>query len=116
MPTQRFSTTVAAGAVNTNILAGSQFEFLGVPSQVQVYQVGDPAVGLYNSEVFFGQQLVQADGPGPIGVALVGPSVPDDLVLDDVGAAGDRVVIRISETGGAAAAVVRTLVVFTPVV
>jgi len=117
MPSQRFNVTVLAGAVNANIIAGSQFEFLGVPSRVQIYAVGDPlAAGPYNLEVFFGQELELADGPGPIGVAEVGPVVPDDLVLDDVGAAGDRIVIRVSETGGIASAIVRVLVVFTPMV
>lgn len=117
MPAQRFQVTVAAGGVNPNIIAGSQFEFLGVPSRIQIYAIGDPAAaGPYNLEVFFGQSLELADGPGPIGAAAVGPVVPDDLVLDDVGGAGDRLVIRVSETGGAAAAIVRVLVVFTPLV
>lgn len=116
MPSQRFNTTVAAGTTVANIMAGSQFEFMGRPARVQVYQVGDPAAaGPYNSEVFFGQELELADGPGPIGVAAIGPTIPDDLVLDDVAAPGDRLIIRLTETGGAANAIVRTLVVITPI-
>lgn len=116
MPSQRFVTTVAAGTTVGNIMAGSQFEFIGVPARIQIYQVGDPAAaGPYNSEVFFGQELELADGPGPIGVAAIGPAVPDDLVLDDVAAPGDRLIIRLTETAGAAAAIVRTLVVLTPI-
>jgi len=118
MPAQRFQVTVAAGGVNPNIIAGSQFEFLGVPSRIQIYCIGDPqpASGPYNLEVFFGQSLELADGPGPNGAVAVGPVVPDDLVLDDVGGAGDRLVIRVSETGGVNPAIVRVLVVFTPLV
>jgi len=114
MPSQRFSTTVAAGGVNVNIMTGSQFEFLGRPSRIQIYQISDPAVGIGESTVFFGQELELAASPTPVGVAGVGPAVPDDLILDDVGAPGDRLVIRVAETGGAAAAEVRTLVVITP--
>lgn len=115
MPTQRFATTLAAGAINANIIAGSQFEFLGAITRVQIYQLGDIGVGLYNSEVFFGQVLELADSPGPLGTVGTGPRVPDDLILDAIGAPGDRLVIRMTETGGAAIADVRTLVVLTPV-
>lgn len=116
MPSQRFNTTILAGATNANILAGSQFEFLGVPSRVQAYMAGDTAAGVYNAEIFFGQELELADGPGPIFTAGFGPEVPEHLVLDDIGGAGDRIVVRLTETGGALAAIVRTLLVFTPIV
>lgn len=116
MASVRFSTTVAAGGVTPNVMVGSQFEFMGAISQVQVYMIADPpAAGTANAEIFFGQQLELADGPAPVGVAGIGPAVPDDLVLDGIAAIGDRLVIRLTETAGAAAAIVRTLVVITPI-
>lgn len=115
MPTHRFSVTVAAGAQVANALAGSQFEFLGAPSVVQVYMAQDTAVGIGEAEVFFGQELEAVQAPIPMRVATLGPEVPEDLIVDDVGAPGDRIVIRLIETGGAAGAVIRGMVKVTPI-
>lgn len=115
MASVRFRNVVPIGGVTANVMVGSQFEFLGSISQVQVYMISDPATGIANAEIFFGQQLELADGPAPVGVVDIGPAVPDDLVLDAIGAIGDRLVIRLTETGGAATAIVRTLIVITPV-
>lgn len=119
MPSQRFSTTVLAGTVNTNIVAGSQFEFLARPSRIQIYQVADivlaASAGPGESTVFFGQELELAASPTPQGVAGLGPTVPDDLILDDIGAPGDRLVIRLAETGGVDPLIARTLLVITPI-
>ncbi len=113
MPTIRFAEVMAAGAIVGNAIAGSQFEFLARASQVQVYVAQDPADSI-TVEVFFGQEIelpasqvpdAAADGQGPI--------VPDDLVVDDVGAPGDRLVIRLQNTGGASGDV-RGMVKITP--
>ena len=118
MPSQAFVTVVVAGATVQNLMAGSQFEFPGRPPRVQVYQVRDPAgaAGIPESTIFFGQELELAssqlsDGPGN----AQAPRVPDNQVIDDIAAGGDRLVLRLQETGGAAATTVRTLVVLTPV-
>jgi len=107
MPTIRNVTALAAGAQNANVLQGSQFEFLGTPSRIQVYAIDDtdaPAVGggVAEVEIFFGNRKA------------AGPDVPDDLLIDDFGAAGDRLVVRVSETGGALDVIVNTLVKITP--
>lgn len=114
MPGSRFVTALAAGAVNANILAGSQFEFLGSPSRVQIYGIDDTAGagGVAEMEVFFGQELQLTQSP--MNLKAAGPEVPEDLLVDDVGAAGDRITIRIAETGGALAAIANTLVKITP--
>jgi len=118
MPTLRFGApeaTVAIGGVIANLMTGSQFEFLGRPTRVQIYASQDPA-DLGTMEVFFGQELEMATSPIPFALnAGEGPIVPNDLLLDDFGAPGDRIVIRLTETGGVATAVVRALVVMTPV-
>jgi hypothetical protein len=115
MPTIRNVNALAAGAQITNVLQGSQFEFLGAPARVQVYAIQDSggAAGIGEVEVFFGQELQLSQSR--VNVDAKGPVVPDDLVVDDFGAGGDRIVVRITETGGANGATLNTLVKITPI-
>lgn len=115
MPTIRNVTPLAAGGINTNVLQGSQFEFLGAPSRIQVYAIDDSggAGGVGEVEVFFGQELQFSQSP--VNIKASGPIVPDDLIVDDVGAGGDRLVVRVSETGGASGATINTMVKITPI-
>ena len=113
MPTIRSSDTVAIGGTVANVLAGSQFEFLARPSIVQVFAVQD-AGDLAEIEVFFGQELQLPQSPITQTGAALGPNVPDDEIVNDVGAPGDRLVIRLVETGGLNTAIVRTMVKITP--
>jgi len=114
MPTAKFTNVLGANAVVQNVMAGSQFEFMGRPTRIQIYAIADLA-DLVDIEVFFGQELQMA--PAQLGVLapLTGPIVPDDLLVDDIAAPGDRITIRLTETAGMAATNVRTLVVLTPV-
>ena len=114
MPSQRFNSTLGANAVIQNLLAGSQFEFVGTPSRVQIYSIVDPADAV-DMEVTFGQELQIPASPLPQSAgAGGGPTVPDQLIVDDIAAPGDRIVIRLTETAGAAGTLARTLVVITP--
>jgi hypothetical protein len=114
MPTVRGAEVVAIGGTIGNVLAGSQFEFLARPSIVQVFATQDPA-DLGNIEVFFGQELQLSTSPITVSaLAGQGPIVPDDEIVNDVGAPGDRLVVRLTETGGAATAIVRWMVKITP--
>lgn len=114
MPTIRVSSTVPVGGTVPNVLAGSQFEFLARPSIVQVFAVQDPA-DLAEIEVFFGQELQLPQSPvTAVAAAGLGPNVPDDEIVNDIGAPGDRLVVRLVETGGALTAAVRTMVKITP--
>jgi len=113
-PTAKFETTLGANAVEQNILAGSQFEFVSRPTQIQIYSINDP-LDRVDMEVFFGQELEVS--PSPIDIAAViatGPIIPDNLILDDVAMPSDRITVRLTETAGMAATVNRTLVKFTP--
>ena len=118
MPSQSFVNVTAAGGTTQNLMTGSQFEFPGRPTRVQVYAGRDDggAAGVGNIEVFFGQELEYANSPlSNLAVDGAAPAVPDNLLVDDIAAPGDRIVIRIAETGAAAALTVRALVVLTPV-
>jgi hypothetical protein len=115
VPTIRVSSALGIGATIANVLAGSQFEFLGRPSIVQVFNVADNiATSVPEIEVFFGQELQAPQAPCTLVAAGVGPNVPDDEIVNDIGAPGDRLVVRLVETGGLVAAVVRTMVKITP--
>jgi hypothetical protein len=111
-----FTATVAAGGIVQNALAGSQFEFLSLPSRVQVYVTQDAVaagtVGQGTIEVFFGAELQVQTGDvrEARGGAGTGPLVPDDLVADDFAAPRDRIVVRLAESGGADPVTVRGLV------
>lgn len=114
MPTIRTRTALAAGGVNGNVLAGNQFEFLGGPARVRVAALQTAGTGVGEVEVFFGQeiQLPQA----PIGVNAGGRlQTPDDYIVDDFGAGGDRLVVRLAETGGLAGATIDVLVQIDPI-
>jgi len=115
MPTIRNVTALALGAQNANVLTGSQFEFLGAPSRIQVYAIQDStgAAGVGEVEIFFGQELEFSQSP--VNIKAAGPDVPDDLLIDDFGAGGDRLVVRVTETGGALGVTVNTLVKITPI-
>lgn len=114
MPTIRVSSVVPIGGTVQNVLAGSQFEFLARPSVVQIFAAQDPA-DLGEMEVFFGQELQLPQAPVQYAPAAgEGPVVPNDEVVNDVGAPGDRMVVRLVETGGLATAIVRVMVKITP--
>ena len=113
MPTIRVSSVVGIGGTVPNVLAGSQFEFLARPSVIQVFNVQDLA-DLAEIEVFFGQELQLPQSPCLQFTAGFGPNVPDHEVVNDIGAPGDRLVVRLVETGGVGTATVRTMVKITP--
>ena len=114
MPSFRTVTTLVANETDPNIMAGSQFEFMARPTRVQVYSLAE-AGDAVSVEVFFGQELQLARSPLNVGAAAgAGPVVPDDLLVDDIAAPQDRLVIAMTETAGAAG-IARTQVVLTPV-
>lgn len=114
MPTIRRVSVLAAGGQDPNVLTGSQFEFLGAISRVQIYGIQDTTglAGVGEVEIFFGQELQFSQSP--VNSKAAGPDVPDDLLVDDFGALGDRLVVRTSETGGAAGATLNLLIKITP--
>lgn len=115
MPTIRARAVLGVGGVNANLLAGNQFEFLGQNARVQVFAIQDSTglAGVAELEVFFGSELQFPQSR--VNLVATGPTVPDDLVVDDFGAAGDRLVVRGTETGGALGATLVVLVKIDPI-
>ena len=113
MPNFAFRATILAGATTANALAGSPFEFVGRPSKVAVALAvqaiqtvaGTPPninQGEVTANVTFGSELQlqngvpaleRSDGSGAI--------VPDNVVVDDVADAGDRLVVELTNGGAA---------------
>lgn len=94
MPVIQGSVSIAANAVNDNVLSGSQFEFLPYNAKVDFGLVGS-ATGLV-LDVFSGQDtLAEAYQPNTQNRV---PINPDDFTLTDVAAAGERIKVRARNT------------------
>lgn len=115
MPTMIVTQSIGAGATVTNLLAGQTFEFLKNLSRVDVGLVSDNALGEVVADIQFGPEIQAEQVPvGAQSVAGALPRIPDDIVVSDAAAAGDRLVIRVRNTA-AGAAIVRLLVRIRPI-
>ena len=110
MPLIQSSVSVAAGAVVDNLLAGSQFEFLPYDASLS-FAVNGSAAGLI-TDVYSGQDVL-AENASVNSVNRV-PINPDDFLLQDVAAAGERIKIRVRNSTAGALTVFYALVI-TPV-
>lgn len=110
MPVIQGSVSVAANAVNDNIITGSQFEYLPYNSKVDFGLVGS-ATGLL-IDVYSGQDIVAESFAPPTTNRF--PVNPDDFTLTDVAAGGERLKVRVRNTTGGALTVFWSIVI-TPV-
>lgn len=109
MPVIMKQTSVPLNGTVDNILAGSAFEFARQNSLVSM-GVTAAATGTFvtfNS----GADVVAEEFEPPI--ATIYPKIPDEMYFSDVAAAGDRLVIRVRNTTGAAI-IVRVIAQVTP--
>lgn len=99
---KKIRTNVAAGATNTNLVAGTNIEFPGRPSRFLLAAVGSAAG--FRLDVLFGTDLVAETLVVPIEVAANrGPVVPDNVLVKSVIDGSDRLILKAVNTGGAAA-------------
>lgn len=113
MPVIQGTATVAAGAVNDNILTGSQFEFLPYNSFLEFGLSGDAtAGGNARIDIYTGQDIV-AEALIPNSAART-PVYPDDFPVNDVAGAGERMKIRVRNTHASAALTLNFLIKITP--
>lgn len=89
-------TTLAAGAVNINVLAGSAFEFIRRPGRARFYVVGD-AAGAARATIQSGSDVMMEESP--VSRAARVPVIPDDLTAEDVVMPNDRLKLAIRNTG-----------------
>ena len=107
MPRMSDRQSVGANAVVANVLAGKLHEFLSEDSIVRLYAVA-AAVGLNVSLLVGGESIVQdqeVSGAGGF------PVIPDHFIAEGAGFAGDRLVLSLRNTTGAA--IVATTIVDT---
>ena len=108
MPVIQKEISIAANAVNDNILAGSSFEFLRGNSVVSIGMVGS-ATGLV-ANIQSGADIVLEESPLLVKGTM--PTIPDDMYYNDVGVSGDRLVVRVRNTT-AGALTVRAIIQVT---
>lgn len=109
MPNFSVLTDFAAAGVVANVFAGSAYEFIGRPSRVAIAMTCD-AAGLngVTATIQFGPEVQLEEGHIPWEfIPSGGPRFPDNILVDDVAAAGDRLVGRVTNAT-AAAVVVQT--------
>ena len=105
MPLMTDRQSVAANATVQNVLAGKIDEFLRMNSIVSLYAIAE-AVGV-NISLIVGGAVVLDDQEIVARAAGVSITKPDDLVIQAGGLAGDRMILRLRNTTGAAI-IVRT--------
>lgn len=110
MPVIQGSVSVAANAVNDNVITGSQFEYLPYNAKVDFGLVGS-ATGLL-LDVFSGQDIIAESFAPPTTNRF--PVNPDDFTLTDVAAGGERIKVRARNTTGGALTVFWSVII-TPV-
>lgn len=98
MPLIQGSVSVAANSTNDNVITGSQFEFLPYDSALAFGLCGS-AAGL-EVDVYTGQDTVTERMA--VNTQNRFPLNPDDFVLSDVAAGGERVKVRARNTTGGA--------------
>jgi hypothetical protein len=102
MPLTIVQKVVAAGA-SEQMLVGSQVEFLPVNAQIEIAILA-VAAGVLAS-VSSGSDSLMEEAPVFVAAAGVAPRYPDDFLLSDVAAAGERLQARVRNTTAAAIAV-----------
>ena len=90
--------SLVANTTTDNVLAGKQAEFLQGPSSV-VFLISAAAKGvlatiLIGNEILVEQQEISRTNRYPF--------APDDVVLQAFGAGGERIIVRLNNTTGAA--------------
>jgi hypothetical protein len=107
MPVIQGSVSIAANAVNDNVLQGSQWEFMPYNGKVDFGFTGSAAGILL--DVFSGTDM--------LGEAFAPPATnrtpinPDDFTLTDVAAAGERLKVRARNTTGGALTIFWSIII-----
>lgn len=112
MPLVSNSASVAASSVTENILSGSQFEFAGEDCMIEVGICGDANGADMLVDVYSGTDVL-CEGMR-LNVRAAMPVYPDDFMLQDVVAAGERIKIRARNTSAAGARTVYYTIRITP--
>lgn len=98
MPMIMIETSIAAGAVNNNLVSGSAFEFAR-GRQIVSIGLAQSATGMF-ATIQAGADIVVEEFSPPILARY--PIIPDEMYFTDLMENGDRLVLRVrNPTGGA---------------
>jgi len=124
MPTIRVRSLGEVGATVIFPLQGNQYEYLPFNARVEFAMVGaddvlSSQVDLVTATVYSGSDILQQRGPITNKTDVTAQSknavYPDDFLLDDVAAAGERLSVELNLPAGAAGdLVIDTVVKITP--
>jgi len=113
VPNIRSTDVMAASTIVPNVVAGSAYEFLRTPARVQVWitQEAGAALGDVTAQVQFGPEVALEVSDVPTEIAAGrGPITDDPPLSDEIVAAGDRILLRLTNTDAAAPHTARTIV------
>ncbi len=112
MPTISGRLSLAAGAQNTNVLLGSQYELAPFDGTIEVGLMADG--NLVDTAIFSGPDTLQEPGGAcPFGSSEAMPKYPDDYHWEDEVAQGDRLKITL-HNGSVATRVINWVLRVTP--
>jgi len=126
MPTIRAKTVIAAGEGPTTVfpLQGNQYEYLPFAARVEFAIVGNAPTSLdvdgVNATVFSGSDILQQQSgitnKSDTTAQTKNAVYPDDFLLDDVAAAGERLSVQldIPDPTAAESIIIDTVVKITP--
>jgi hypothetical protein len=96
MPIAQGATAVTAGAINSNVLSGEAVEFVERPSRVRVFITAE-AAGESRAQFSISSRIVLVESP--VSRQNRPPLVPDDLLLEEIAMPGERLILRLRNTG-----------------
>ena len=100
MPVQTDRRTVAANTTVENVLAGTKWEFPARPTAVQIFGAKDTATGTVLVDLSVGNVVAGENLDINTQAAGVGPLNDTDELISAVAMPGDRIQVRLRETGG----------------
>jgi hypothetical protein len=116
MPSFNIHTQNLAANATADLLTGWQYEYLPWPAVVEVGLIHDGAAGGVVATVTSGSDVLMQESPVNAGGTDGVFPTSEQLDMADQAAAGDRLAIRLRETGGVATTDIMTRIVITPLV
>ncbi len=98
---------LAAGAVNDNVIAGSQYEFIGPVPQIVEFAITCATAGNVVVDAYSGADVICENMR--VKPTNGYPTYPDDYIGQDIAAPGDRMKIRCRNQGAGAIEVFYTV-------
>lgn len=110
-PLIRVATTNLAANASVFPLQGNQYEYLPFPARLEFAVVANAVT--VDVTIYSGSDVLQQGGPPTVKTTATAV-YPDDFLLDDVAAQGERLNVILRETGGVATTDLETAVKITP--